>query len=256
MSEQIVQTGIQVVLDPMTWQWLQLSVWVTVGLGISLVASIVFHFWCEYRTPKESKGIRDANHRNMPGLLLASDSGVADWKTAARIGSEGYLVTAKEGKWKFHHTALTPRPGQVPSTIDVETGKDLDRTRLLASYINRLNTTKVFLRGAKVPLWVCVPSKGIVASILAIAAVQLTEEMQRKWSEIMGTVFPIDIPALKQMVVSSSYNESQINAIESDSEHIGEERAKKGEGINKLIIIVGIVMMGLGAAMLAIAAFV
>lgn len=255
MSQQ-VQTGIQVILDPLTWQWLQLSIWVAVGLTIALIASIVYHLIGEHRTPFESKGIREASHKGVAGLLLASDSGVADFKSAFRTGSEGYNVTKREGKFKFHHTSLLPRPGQPPNSIDVAEGKDLDKTRATAGYINRLNTTKIFLRGAKIPLWIGVPSKGIVASILAIAGVQLTEEIQKKWADLMNTTFPIDVPALKQMVVSSSYNESQINAIEADSERIGEERAKKGDPINKLVIIVGLAMMGIGAAMLAIAAFV
>lgn len=254
MSVNQTPVGIQVVLDPGTWQWLQMSVWVAVGLTIAVIASVIFHLITEFRTPLESKAIRNASHGRKSGAFLISDDGVADFKAAARTGSEGYIETKKEGKFKFYHTAFTPRPGTVSSEINVTPGgeKDLAKTRALAERINRLNTTKVFLRGARIPIWFGVYSKGLLASAYAIAGLQLTEILEKATIEA-GQVFPIDVTALKQMVTKASYNESQINALASDHEHIGEERAKKGEGLQKIIVIFGIVMVIVGAVMLAIA---
>ena len=252
---------VSVNLDQGTWAWLQVSVWVAVGLAIAVVAVFVFHLVTEYRTPEESKKIRDASHKRKPGMLLASDAGTGIFRYADRVGNEGYLTTKNEGKWKFHFTALTPRPGKVPESIDVATGKDIDKTRTVAEYINYLNTKKLHLQGARIPLWIGVPSKSIVASVFAIAGVQITEKIESNWADlanlldIQNDIFPIDVSAMKTMVVSSSYNESQINSIESDSEHIGEERAKKA-GFEKWFIFGGIAMMIIGAVMLGIAAFI
>lgn len=248
---------VQVNLDQGTWAWLQVSVWVVVGLAIAVVAVSVFHLITEYRTPEESKKIRDASHKRKPGMLLASDAGTGIFRYADRVGNEGYLTTKNEGKWKFHFTALTPRPGKVPDNIEVVSGKDLAKTRSVAEYINYLNTKKLHLQGARIPLWIGVPSKSIVASVFAIAGVQITEQIEKNWKTLTGSddPFPIDVSAMKTMVVSSSYNESQINSIESDSEHIGEERAKKA-GFEKWFIFGGIAMMIIGAVMLGIAAFI
>jgi hypothetical protein len=243
MSVQVPNGGIQVILDPGTWAWLQMSMWVTIALALGMICAIVWHFISEFRTPLESKGIRDASHGKKPGLILVGDDGVAEWKTPQRIGHEGYTVTKPEGKWKFHWTGLFPRPGKVSDSIEVQDKKDLDKTRLLASYINELNTRKIFFRGARVPVWVGIKSKAVLANICAIAGIQMTEQLARS----IGDQFVIDVSALKKMVVSSSYNQSQINAVESDSEHIGEERAKKGEMLNKWVLIAGIAfgVMGL-----------
>lgn len=250
--------SVNVTLDAGTWAWLQMSIWVVVGLGIALAIAVVYHFVTEFRTPKESKDIRSASHRRKPGMLLASDSGSAIFKYADRVGSEGYSTTKPEGRWKFHFTALHPRPGKVPEDIAVAPNKDISKTRSLAEYINKLNTQKLFLEGARIPIWVGVPSKSIVASVFAVAGVQITEAIEKKWKDFVGNeaeVFPIDISAMKQMVVSSSYNESQINSIESDSEHIGEERVKKA-GLEKWFIIGGFAMMAIGVAALIAAAMV
>ena len=259
MSE--VAQGIQITLDQGTFIWLQMSIWVVLIVTIVAVLGWAYHFWVElHKTPKESKDIREAHNKKMPMMLLASDSGVAMTKVANRVGSEGYATTKPEGKWKFHYTQLFPRPGKVPNSINVDITKDLPKTRTLAEHINKINTKKLILEGARVPLWVGVPSKGIVASVFAIAGIQITEEIEKKWASlqpILGKdvpeIFPIDVSALKQMVVSSSYNASQINAIESDSEHIGEERATK-KGLEKWFIIGGLAMMGIGVAALVAAA--
>ena len=261
MSE--VAQGIQITLDQGTFAWLQISIWVVLAVTIVAALGWAYHFWVElHKTPKESKDIREAYNKKMPMMLLASDSGTGMTKVANRVGSEGYATTRPEGKWKFHHTQLFPRPGKVPNSINVDAagGKDLSKTRTLAEQINKINTKKLILEGARVPLWVGVPSKGIVASVFAIAGIQITEEIETKWAAIKGVlgkevpeIFPIDVSALKQMVVSSSYNASQINAIESDSEHIGEERATK-KGLEKWFIIGGLAMMGIGVAALVAAA--
>lgn len=251
-------SAVNVTLDAGTFAWLQVSIWVAVGLGIAVVGVFVYHLICEYRTPKESKDIRSASQKRKPGMLLVNDWGTAVFKFADRVGSEGYSTTKPEGRHKFHYTALHPRPGKVPENIEVSVNKDVDKTRALAEYINKLNTQKIHLEGARIPIWVGVPSKSILTSVLAIAGVQITEKISNNWKTLMETdldVFPVDISAMKQMVVSSSYNESQINSIESDSEHIGEERAKKA-GFEKWFIIGGIAMMGIGMAAVIAAAII
>ncbi len=248
MSE---QQGIQVFLDPLTWSWLQISFYAFSFAIIGLIVAVAWHLISEFRTPSESKGIRNASHRRRAGAILAGDEGLAEWKIADRIGNEGYMVTKPEGKVKFHFTGLFPRRGKVPNDISVHEPYNLDKTRELAAYINELNTRKLFFKGARIPVWFGVKSKSVLASIYAIAAVQMTDQLKLAFDEavtkagLASDYFPIDLTALKEMVVKTSYNQSQLNAIESDSEHIGEDRVKKAE-LNKLVLLAGIAFGALG----------
>ena len=255
------QQGVNVILDAGTWFWLQISFWVCSVFIIGFIVALVWRFIGEYRTPGESKRIRDASHRHRTSMVLAGDEGTAEWKTAERVGSAGYAVTKPEGKFKFHYTGLFPRRGKIPEIVTVDEGCDLEKTRMLASYVNELNTRKLFLKDAKIPVWFGVKSKSILASIYAIAAIQLTEDFQKAFNiakasvpSLSAEVFPIDVLALKEMVVKTSYNQSQLNAIESDSEHIGEERVKK-ESLNKLVLLAGIGFGALGVIGLLVGMF-
>ena len=258
MSLQVpTQQGIQVVLDPLTWGWLQASIWVTVGLGLAFVVAVVYHLVSEFRTPLESKAIRAASHKHRAGAIIASDDGNADYRFANKPigGGESCMETQSSKSASMAYSAFYPRPGVIPGNIDVDTagGKDLAKTRDLARYLIDLNTRKLHLRGARTSLWVGVETKAILMSIYAIAGIQATEMIEQITSSI-GQVFPIDVYAMKQMVFGGSYNESQVKALAKIHEHIGEERTAK-KGTEKMVLLIGLGMMIIGAAMLVIAVF-
>lgn len=248
-------------LDPGTWGWLQASVWVSVALTIGICVVLVYHFVDQFRTPPFAKRVRDAHRSKKAGLLLVGDDGYGDYEITKYSGSEGWSETKERGKPKWNYIGFNPRPGKIDDAIpvDVASGKSLDKTRRLSEFINYLNTRKVVVRGSNNPLWVGVKSKAILASIQAIAAVQMSEVLQKKWdafikAENLETAFPIDISAMKRMVVSSSYNASQVIALTKIHEQIGYEK-RPNEQLSKWVIILGIALVITGAVMLGIAAF-
>lgn len=253
---------ITVNLDPLTYQWLPLSVWVAVLLAISVIGVMAYHFVDQYRTPEFSKRTRDAHRNRKAGMLLVGDDGYGDYEQTHYAGSEGWSETKERGKPKHNYIGFMPRPGKVPEAIPVAPDKKLAETRELAEFINFLNTRKIVVRGSNNPLWIGVKSKALLASILAISGIQLTEKLEEKWAEIskllcidpVSTAFPIDVSAMKRMVVSSSYNSSQVIALTKIHEKIGEEKKPDQDRLGKWVIILGIALVITGAALCGIAA--
>lgn len=258
LAQPLDQSGyVNVNLDVGTWQWLQASFWVAAFLVVALLVILVYHIVYRYRTPKEANDIRSGSHKKTAGILLVGDDGYTDYEPFAYTGNEGWGETKTRGKPKQHYTGFLPRPG-LASSETIDEAKQ-EKTEALANFINTLNTRKLFLRGAKTALWVAVKPKAILMNIYAIAGVQLTENFEEFWNEWKkekGDIFPIDVSALKRMVVSSSWNESQINALEANREALGELKAADKGALNKWAIIGGIGLAGLGFACLIISIFV
>lgn len=253
---------INVNLDSGTFAWLQYSVWVAVALIIGIIIVAVYHFVDQYRTPPFSKSVKEAHRQRKAGLLLVGDDGYADYEQTHYAGSEGWSETKERGKPKWGYIGFLPRPGKVPEAIPVANDKDLSKTRALAEYFNFLNTRKIVVRGSNNPLWIGVKSKALLANILALSGVQLTEKLEEKWAEIapllnidpMTTAFTVDVSAMKRMVVSSSYNASQVIALTKIHEKIGEEKKPDADRLGKWVIILGIALVITGAVLCGIAA--
>lgn len=251
--------GQPVTIDWGSWLWCSAYSYVVIAVFIiSTVAIFAYHLWQNHRSPAESNRLKECSIARKAAILVANDDGNAEIKRADKKNSgEGYMETKPSGKWKWYWTAMYPRKGIIPTDVPVTEGKDESKTRSMASVLTELNTKKLHLQGARIPLWVAVESKAVLMSLYGVAGIQVLELFE-KWfnSEYPKDIFPIDIHAVKQMVFKASYNESQINALASDHEHIGEERAKKGEGLNKLVLIAGIAFGVIGMVALGIAAFV
>jgi hypothetical protein len=258
LAQPIDQSGyVNVNLDVGTWQWLQASFWVAAVLVIAVLVLLVYIIVYRYRTPKEASDIRSGSHKKTAGVILVGDDGYADYEPFAYTGAEGWGETKSRGKPKQHYTGFLPRPGLASAeTIDAD---KQENTEKLANFINTLNTRKLFWRGAKTSLWVAVKPKAILANIWAIAGIQIAEEFEKFWNDWRkdkGEIFLVDVTALKRMVVSSSWNESQINALEANREALGELKAADKGIINKWAIIGGIGLAALGFACLIISIFV
>jgi hypothetical protein len=251
---------VNVPMDSSTFAWLQISFW---AFSIAVIAALVifaYHMIDQYRTPIFSKRARDAHRQRSPMLLLARDDGFVELEGGKYVGNEGWVETAERGKPKTNYIGLFPRSSKISDTIAVAPGKDLDATRKLAKYINWLNTRKLFARGSSNPLWVAVSAKGIVMNIQAVAAIQLTEQLQTTWDTVINSAsskpFPIDVFAMKQMIVSTSYNTSLLKSLAKVHEQIGFEKKSSGEALSKWIVIFGIAMVIVGVVALGAAAFI
>jgi hypothetical protein len=249
-----IAQGIQVTLDPFTWQWLSISFWAFSAALLAFFVMFAYHIIDQWRTPMFSKRETAAHRGKKPALLLVGDEGFADLESGQYTGNEGWSETKERGKPPVNFIGLFPRSSQISDKVEVAPGKDLDATRRLAEYINFLNTRKIFMRGTNNPIWVAVKAKGIIWNIKAIAAIQLTEELQKKWDEeikaLSGKPFPIDVYAIKQMVVGSSYNTSLLKALAKVHELIGFKKKGTNEQISKWVFIAGIAFCGIGMAAL------
>lgn len=242
-------------LDPMTWIWLQYSIWVAVFLGILLVVVIAYHGIDQFRTPQLSKQERDAHRKRRPAAIVVGDDGYAELEVAKYVGNEGWIETPEKGKPKSNYIGFFPRPGKTDSSIAVAKDKSQSQTEELSDFINSLNTRKIIFKGTNNPIWVAVKSKSIVANILAIAGIQITEEIEKALTPLLSKPFPIDVPAMKRMVVSSSWNVSQVIALTRIHELIGFLKKPEGEKLGKWVVIMGIALCAIGAILCGVAAF-
>lgn len=233
---------------------------IAVLLGIGLIAVVCVWGITKFRTPRESNKTTEASHAKRNLLLLAHDDGTCSFETSWKVGHEGSVETKPVGKQKKHWTGFLPRqsriqPVQVTPAFKEDGSIDEDktveiqqRTQRAAEYVNKLNTRSLLLPGARVKIWLAVKPKAILASLEAIAAVQILEEIKVG----MGDAFPIDVPALKTMVASASWNESQINAQEEDKFHAGEiSRAQQGEDFKKMCLYLAIPILAVAVLVLA-----
>ena len=246
--------------------FIDMLIYLATGLGIVIVVLLAVFFVKEYRTPKESKTIRGCSNNRHSINMIATDDGTFELLETWKTGPEGVVETKPEGKHKVHWTGFQPRPGKALA-VDVAPIKNLDgtvneektedtqkKTEQLAVYINTLMTRKTYLKGARIPVQFGVKGKGLLANISGIAGVQISEALAELFEE-----FHVDITALKTMVISNSYNESQINALEEDKLRQGQleqQRHKGGKADSWIpILIAAGIFFGGVAAVIAVVKF-
>lgn len=248
------------------------SILAAIGVG---VAWLVFEKWF---TPAESKYLRRAFRRKRPLIFLGGDDGYADFVDAPFSGSEGILQTRKEGRTQEHYTGALPRPKEFDETdiqltdesdlID-ENGqpkKDKDgkplksqynktKTVAIANFISSLANRRLLLRGAKIPVWLAYRGKAILASLYGLAALDMLQAMSQA-KEFKEAFSAVDVVAIKALF-AEQWNESQINAQETDAERKGFLNAKKFAGKESLIMffVVMIVLVVLVICLIAAAYF-
>lgn len=221
---------------------------------IALIALVCVWGITVYRTPRESKKTTEASHSKRNLLFLAHDDGTMSVETAWRVGHEGAVETKPVGRLKKHWTGFLPRQSKIEAvavspviaengTIDqAATAEVQDVTERLAEYLNKLNTRSLLFPSARVKVWFAVKPKALLASLETIAGVQIAEAVK----DAMGDAFPVDIPALKTMVASASWNESQINAQEEDKFQAGVISASRSnEDFKKLCLYLAIPIMAI-----------
>lgn len=233
-------------------------------LGIALAAIIIVWVVTKIRTPRESNKITESSHAKRNLLCLAHDDGTLNIETAYKVGHEGAVETKPVGKDKKHWTGFLPRQSKIESVratpvLDKEgnideaaTAEVQDNTERTAEYINKLNTRSLILPNARVKIWFAVKPKAILCSLEAIAAIQIAEEIKTK----MGDKYPVDILALKTMVTSASWNESQINAQEEDKFHAGElNKSNETDSFKKMCLFLAIPIIAVALLIAVMALF-
>lgn len=235
----------------------QIAVALLVIALISAVAlGVVFFVYEHWLTPLEAKQIRTASRKKRPLMMLGGDDGYADFRSAFFSGSEGVLQDKPQGRTKEHYTGVLPRPRVfAEEEIDVEEPFDKKKTVALANFVSMLANRRLLLRGAKVPIWFAYRGKAVLASLYGLACLQIIEGLSK--AEEFKTAFStIDVPAIKSLF-SEQWNESQLNAQETDAERVGELKAKRFGGKDNLIMLfaVMIIFVVMVICLLAVAYF-
>jgi len=235
-----------------------------IAIGIAVVAAIVavalgvsWFVYEHWLTPMESKALRTATRKKRPLMVLAGDDGYADIVDAPFSGPEGILQSKKKGRTSEHYTGALPRPREFEEDeIAVAEGKDIKKTVAVANYISMLANRRLLMRGARVPIWFAYRGKAVLASLYGLAALQILEsidKLEKDLPKLKEAFAPVDVVAIKSLF-SEQWNESQINAQETDAERVGELKAKRFGGKENLIMIFAVMIVLVVLCILLIAA--
>jgi len=244
--------NINVSLDPQTWMWLQISVWVVIGLVLGLIcvvtAWIIQEHW---RTPLESKIIRKATRAKKPLLILERDDGTLTFQIGYKVGPEGILETLpKSKKDKRWYTGLVSRNIEKPQLSNLEGASDgekktAENTEKIVEVLANLATKKTYLEGARIPALVGYYGKSILTRIGHLVGVQILEKLVDLKPE--GFV-AVDLTTIKTLF-GMPWDETQLAAQAQQKYQEGYWKGHKDSTGQaeafKIIILMLIVMFGL-----------
>ena len=178
---------ITVTLDDSTWWWLQISLWVTIALVIAIIVIIVYHLWEEHRYPREAKQIKQAALKNKPLIDMAGDDGYEDFVVGSEFIHEGILETKPLTKSSEPWVGFLPRQTEIDK-IEVASGKDAEKTMQVLAWLAKMSSRKLYLRGAKVPVWHAYRGKTVAISLLGLVAIEMLEELAKAFPSIFASV--------------------------------------------------------------------
>lgn len=217
--------------------WLLLCLY---GFPFLLIAFVclaaAWIIWEVKFTPKEAKQIRRAARRKVPISLNAGDDGYGDFEPLTIKGNEGYMATSKKEKSKW--IGFLPRPSSaIPHDFEVDPEKDKVATKKIAEYINRLATRKLYLRHAKIPIWLGYKGKSILTALYSLIALEIIEDLQANGgTPEINPYLKVDLYALKQLF-SKPWDQTQIRNNEIRAKLEGQQEAKKFLGKEPLTIL-------------------
>lgn len=219
---------------PFLFMFAAYSFWIL--LPIFLV-TIIYNLIYGLRTPKESKRLRKAALSKKPIALTVGDDGYLDIEILETSKPEGAASTNKDMDSPKRWTGFFSRKQVTP-----EAAKDDSVKSKAFTVLNEIATTKTFLRGSKIPVWVCYRGKGVLASIQSLAAMTWTDELKGKFEEAK-----IDVQMLKSLF-PASWNQSQIRANEIEAYQEGrlEEKRRNKKGAEKMFMYL---LLGTGFAL-------
>lgn len=244
LTLQISEDEVKKIIAQMGFQYQVAIVFALLAVIAAVAIVIAWVVYEKYFTPQESKDIRQAFRKKFPLCMLGGDDGFADFKPAAFSGPEGILETKSVGRTQEHYTGALPRPKQFKAeeiNVDTTNKKDPEKTVAVANHISMLANRRLLLRGARVPVWFAYRGKAVLTSLYALVALQILEGLS-KMPELKDAFAVVDVVAIKALF-SEQWNESQINAQESDKERKGELKSKKFGGKESLIMMFAIMII-------------
>lgn len=217
------------------------------------VAWLVYEKWF---TPLESKELRKTFRKKRPLVVLGGDDGYADFKDGFYSGPEGIIETKPQGRTEDHFTGALARPhiytehdlseaGMTEATKENPTEQEkakVQKTLAVANYLSAIANRRLLLRGSRIPVWFAYRGKAILTSLYWIVTVQILDGMAQA-KEFKDAFATIDLVAIKSLFPFRNWNQSQINAQETDKERKGELKAKRFAGKESLILLFAIMIV-------------
>lgn len=253
---------VNVNLTSQTWFWLQISIWIVIGLILALIGILaawgIQEFWF---TPLESKTIRKAMRKKKNLMILEADDGRLMFRIGDKLYPEGIVETATNKKTKRFWTGLIARnveqpnpPSTNPIVLSEGEKKAWDEQKKIFDLLADLATKKTHLEGAKIPVQVGYYGKSILTRIAHIAGV----ETLQKLAELKPELFVgVDFTTLKTLF-GMPWDQTQLAAQAQQKWQEGYWKGKKDSGGQepfKTILLMLIVVFGLLAACIIIMKF-
>ena len=158
------------------WYWLMSAI----GFPVMIIATIVIAVaWVivSWRTPQESKQITKATHGKRPVVFFFNDAGQGWFEPLKQINASGAASTTNKMDKQKGFLGFFPRK---KDPVFQNPTKDLAgnvAAENLAEYVDSLQTTKIYLRNAKIPIHVAYTGKALITSFMALAGVEVAQKL-------------------------------------------------------------------------------
>jgi len=171
----LLESGV-VIPSSDVWYWLMSAigfpVMIIAAIGIAVAWTIV-----NWRIPQESKQITKATHGKRPVIFFFNDAGQGWFEPLKQINASGAASTTKNIDKPKGFLGFFPRkkdPVFQNPTQDVTGDIAADN---LAEYVDSLQTSKIYLRNAKIPIHVAYTGKALITSFMALAGVEVAQKL-------------------------------------------------------------------------------
>jgi hypothetical protein len=166
---------------------------------IAFIILLIYTLYTRYKTPKESYDIKKASNKGLLSLLVVGLDHFADFLPMKDFIPEGVKEAPPVGKGakKSILRYVMPMSKRVPDDLDVDeaSGKDRETTAKVLQTLFDLNTEKVFLRKAKIPLLVGVKNSVAAVSLKFLGVQSFLGKLERIQKN--GKLYPM-IAGLKK----------------------------------------------------------
>lgn len=158
------------------WYWLMSAI----GFPVMIIATIVVAVaWVivNWRIPQESKQITRATHGKRPVVFFFNDAGQGWFEPLKQINASGAASTTKKIDKQKGFLGFFPRK---KDPVFKDPIKDLSgdvAAENLAEYVDSLQTTKIYLKHAKIPIHVAYTGKALITSFMALAGVEVAQKL-------------------------------------------------------------------------------
>lgn len=255
---------------------------VGVAAIVLLIILLIYLFYNRYRTPKEALDIKTCSNKGKMAIVVAGLDAYTDIMPVDDFIPEGVKETRPIGKGakKMSLRFAVPKAETAPEDLEVAEGKSKEITQKVIQALYDLNTEKVFLRKAKIPMLFATKNSVAAVSLKFLGVLTFLKKLERiqqngvlykqiealkqsknftelgTWlSDLANTVTVVDF---RQVYIhaASVVGQTKLDSISERDQTIGRREGKedKEKQTKTLLLYFGFAMCGL-AALIAVIYF-